>query len=88
MSGEGGGRDERPDAGMLASARVVALWTSTGLIAFTVLADSLGRLFIRPDFHVSEILFGTLVGAWLTLLGLESAAIVARLRNGNGNGHK
>ena len=81
-------QDERPDAGMLQQARAVAIWTTTGLIAITVIGDMAGRLFIRPDFHVSEILFGTLVGAWITLLGLESAAIVERFRHRNGNGNR
>lgn len=77
--------NRRDDRSELSTARVVAVWSSTLLIVFTVMADALGRLLIRPDFHVSELLFGTLVGAWLALLGIESAAIVvSKIRNGNG----
>lgn len=29
------------------------------MAAFIAGADTLGRLFIRPDFHASEVMFGT-----------------------------
>lgn len=78
---------ESDDARYLRLWRLIAIAVDTVLIAFTVFADNLGRLYIRPDFHVSEILFGTLVTAWLVLLGFEGVNILSRRRNGNGNGH-
>ena len=64
--------------------RLVAIGVDTILILFTVLADVLGRLYIRADFHVSEVLFGTLVTSWLVLLGFEG---LSQFRKKNGNGH-
>jgi hypothetical protein len=66
--------------------RVIAIGVDTALIAFTAMADTLGRLYIRPDFHVSEVLFATLVGSWLVLLGFEGVDLIRHRRNGN-NGH-
>lgn len=40
-------------------------------IVFLVLIDPLGRLFISPEFHVSEVIVGTLMGALLVILGIE-----------------
>lgn len=50
-----------------------------GLVVLLVVVDSLGRLFIRPDFHVSELFLGTLVGAVLVLAGIEG---ITRLPGG------
>lgn len=63
--------DERKLRGQL---RVVALGVVLVLFAFAVVADILGRLFIRSDFYVSDIFFGTLIGAILLLVGVEAAA--------------
>ena len=73
---------ERNDS-FLALWRQIALATVTFLIAFTVLIDNLGRLFIDEHFHVSEVIFATLVSSWTILLGVETWA---RIRRGNGNG--
>ena len=43
-----------------------------GLIFLMVVADNAGRLFIDPNFHVSEVLFGTSVGALLALVGVTA----------------
>jgi len=63
--------------------RLVAIGVDTALIAFTVIIDSLGRLYVDSTFHVSEILFGALVSAWLVLLGFEGKGFIDRMR-GNG----
>ena len=42
------------------------------MIVLLVVADTLGRLLISPDFHASELILGTLIGALLLLLGIET----------------
>ena len=77
------GNDER----LIRIVRIVASATATFLVAFTILIDGLGRLFIDPTFHVSEVLFGSLMAGWLALVGIEGVALLRR--NGkNGNGHE
>lgn len=51
--------------------RLIAGVTFVALTLLLVMADTLGRLFIDRDFHVSEIFLGTLVGAILLLAGIE-----------------
>lgn len=70
--------NDRPSSELLAVWRLVAIAVDTFLILFTSMADTLGRLLIDPNFHVSEILFGSLIGAWLGLLGIEG---LSRLRS-------
>jgi hypothetical protein len=77
----------KDDRDLLVTARLAALGTATVLIAFTVVVDSLGRLLIDATFHVSEVIFGSLLAAWTTLLGLESASLVRAIRR-NGNNDK
>lgn len=65
--------------------RLIAIGTDTALIAFTVVVDTLGRLYIDPNFRVSEFLFGALVSAWLVLLGLEGLSFISqKVRGRNG----
>lgn len=70
----------------LALWRRVAVATVTFLIAFTVLIDNLGRLFVNPEFHVSEVIFGTLMASWTALLGIDVWQRVRRNGNGKPNG--
>ena len=42
-----------------------------GLVAFVTLLDGLGRLFVDPSFHVSDIALGTLMGGLLAALGID-----------------
>lgn len=70
----------RSEQDFLALWRGIAVGTVTVLIVFTVTVDNLGRLFLDPGFHVSEVLFATLVGSWTMLLGFEG---IRRLRNGS-----
>lgn len=69
----------RSEQDFLALWRGIALATTTVLIVFTVIVDNLGRLLLDATFHVSEVIFATLVASWTTLLGLEG---IRRLRNG------
>jgi hypothetical protein len=64
--------------------RLIAIGTDTALIAFTVVVDTLGRLYVDPMFRVSEFLFGALVSAWLVLLGLEGISLLRRVRDDHG----
>lgn len=66
--------------------RLIAIAVDVSLIVFTVVSDTLGRLLINADFHVSEVLFATLVTSSLVLLGFEGFDLLRRRRNGNGNG--
>lgn len=58
--------------------RLIAGVTFVGLIVLMVAADTVGRLIFNPDFHVSEIFLGTLVGAVLLLAGVEGASFLSR----------
>jgi ABC-type proline/glycine betaine transport system permease subunit len=69
---------ETDDTRLLRMVRIIASATATFLVAFTVLIDGLGRLFIDPQFHVSEVLFGSLMAGWLALVGIEGFALLRR----------
>jgi hypothetical protein len=71
---------QRYERQFLALWRWIAIGVDTFLIAFTVLVDNLGRLFLDPTFHVSEVLFGALVTSWLVLLGFEGRSLLDRWR--------
>jgi hypothetical protein len=51
--------------------RLVAGLTFLGLIVVLALADTFGR---SADLHVSEFVFGSLVGAFLLVAGVEAGA--------------
>lgn len=63
--------------------RVVSGSVILGLIVLLVLADTLGRLFIRPDFRVGEVFLGTLIGALMLLVGID---VATRIPGGKGGG--
>lgn len=79
--------DDRPSAGggdegyLRGRFRLVAGLVILGCIVFLVVVDALGRLFVRPDFHVGDVFIGTLVGAVLLLAGVEGISRITR--NGN-----
>lgn len=52
------------------------------LLVFLVIADTVGRLYIDPNFHVSEVIFGTLGGILLVLLGLRGLDTIIKRKNG------
>jgi hypothetical protein len=55
---------------LLRRLRLIAVSVILTMIVMLVVVDSLGRLFIDPRFHASELIFGTLVGAVIPLLGV------------------
>lgn len=65
------GDDERR---VLQRLRVVSGAVILGLIVLLVVVDSLGRLFVRPDFRVGELFLGSLIGALLLLVGIDVAS--------------
>jgi hypothetical protein len=78
---EGGNHEEERRA--LQTLRWIAGAVSLFLLVFLVIIDSLGRLFVDRNFHVSEVIFGTLGGILLIILGLEGANFFKRNSNGN-----
>jgi hypothetical protein len=54
--------------------RVIAVCVLLALLVFLVGADTLGRLFIDKSFHVGDVVYGSLIGALMLLLGVETAA--------------
>lgn len=62
--------------------RLVSIVVILLCIVFLVVIDPIGRLFIDPSFHASELVLGTLIGALLLLLGIEVANRIPGLRNG------
>lgn len=65
----------RADEGRLrARLRLVAGVVILGCIVLLVVVDTFGRLFVRPDFHVGDVFFGSLLGALLLVIGVEGAA--------------
>lgn len=75
-SDNGSGRPGRDPAEqrLLFRLRIISGAVVLMLITFLAIADSLGRLFIAPDFHVGDVIFATLMGALVALLGIEIAA--------------
>lgn len=59
--------------------RAVAGVVILALIVFLVVVDSFGRLLVSPDFRVSDVFLGTLVGALLLVLGIEVASRIPRI---------
>jgi ABC-type enterochelin transport system permease subunit len=49
-------------------------------ILLQVVADTLGRLYVDPSFHASEIIFATMVGAVGALVGTELLARIPKRR--------
>lgn len=70
------------DDAYLNVARLAGFITLTLLIAGTAAADVLGRLLYDPSFHVSEVIFASMLTAWTALLGIESISALRTLRNG------
>lgn len=74
-----GDRDESPrrdpaEERLLRRLRLIAGLVIIAMIALSVTADNLGRLFIDPNFHASELIIGTLIGAIIALAGIEGVA--------------
>ena len=61
--------------------RFIAGIVILALVALLVIVDSFGRLLVDRDFHVSELIVGSLIGALLGVLGIEG---LSRLPGGKG----
>lgn len=72
--GSGSGRSDADDGRLRGRLRLVAGGVILLCIVFLVVVDTIGRLLIRPDFHVGDIFLGSLLGALLLLIGVEGAA--------------
>lgn len=57
---------------LLRRLRLISGFVILAMIVLLATADTFGRLLISPDFHASELILGTLVGALLLLLGIET----------------
>jgi hypothetical protein len=57
---------------LLRRLRVAAVIVILVMVAMLAIVDTFGRLFIEPGFHVSEVLFATLIGALLSFFGVEA----------------
>ena len=58
--------------------RVGAVVVFLGGILLIVVADTLGRLYVDPTFHASEIIFSVMVGAVGALVGTELLARIPK----------
>lgn len=79
--GDDGRRAPRSDAEATERARLrlVAGFVILVLIVFLAVADTVGRLLFRPDFHVGDAIFAALIGALMLLVGVEG---ISRLPGG------
>jgi uncharacterized BrkB/YihY/UPF0761 family membrane protein len=59
---------------LLRRLRLIAVVVILAMIVLLIVGDTLGRLYIDPSFHSSEVALGTMVGALIVLLGLEGVA--------------
>ncbi len=59
---------------LLRRLRLIAASVVLVMIVLLVTVDTLGRLFVDPNFHASELFLGTLIGALLLLLGIEGVS--------------
>lgn len=70
--------DQATEDRLLRRLRLIAGGVILLMIVLLVSADTLGRLFISPDFHSSELILGTLIGALLLILGIEGLNKITR----------
>jgi hypothetical protein len=56
---------------LLRRLRFVSGFVILAMIVLLIVVDTLGRLFVDPNFHIDELALGTLIGALLLLLGIE-----------------
>ena len=62
------------EEGLRRRLRIIAGATFVGLVAFLVIADTVGRFTTGQSFRVSEFFFGSLIGAVLLIAGVEGAS--------------
>ena len=70
MAGDETPRHDPAEERLLRRLRLIAISVILAMIVLLVTVDTLGRLFIDPQFHASELFLGTLVGAMIPLLGV------------------
>ena len=54
--------------------RIVTVVVLGALLVFVTAADTLGRLFINPTFHVDQVVWGSLIGAFLISAGVAGVS--------------
>lgn len=59
---------------LLRRLRLTSGLVTLSMIVLLVFADTFGRLLIDREFHVSEIIFGTLCGSLVAFVGAEALA--------------
>lgn len=70
--------DERPNQPpsaedrLLRRLRIIAGVVFLACIVLLVVVDTIGKVVIGPDFHASDLFLGTLIGALLLILGIET----------------
>jgi hypothetical protein len=64
---------------LLRQLRIISGAVMLALLVLLVVADTLGRLLVDSNFHASELLVGSLLGALMLVLGIE---VVNRLPGG------
>lgn len=57
---------------LLQRLRLVAGVVFLVCIVLLVLVDTIGKVLIGPDFHASDLFLGTLIGALLLIVGIET----------------
>lgn len=70
MAGDESPRHDPAEERLLRRLRLIAIGVILSMIVLLVTVDTLGRLFVDPQFHASELFLGTLVGAMIPLLGV------------------
>lgn len=70
-------RDPREER-LLQRFRLISIGVVLLMIVLVVTVDSLGRLFIDPEFQASQVFLGVLAGTLVTLFGFEGLARVGR----------
>jgi ABC-type Fe3+-siderophore transport system permease subunit len=71
MAGDESRQPDPTEARLLRRLRFIAGVVILVMIVLLVTADTLGRLLLSPEFHASELILGTLIGALLVVLGIE-----------------
>jgi Na+/serine symporter len=75
VTGLGNGRPRDPgESRLLFKLRIGATVTIGCLLVFVLVTDTLGRLFVDPDFHIDEFIWGSLLGTFMLVAGVTTVA--------------
>ena len=77
MTGSNGSRNDLEDR-LLRRLQIISGAVFLIMVFGMAVIDSVGRLLVNPEFHVSEVLFGTSVGALLALVGVTALRLPKR----------